>query len=95
MSDNVPSPVFSGSPRRYRRLALLLGIGSHALLYGGMVLIEWVWHGRAWIVGSGPIAFTAVSALLLTLLGYHSLMFVDAQYPPAARRSRHDRGPSP
>jgi hypothetical protein len=86
MSESTTSPAFSGSPRRYRRLAWLLGVGSHLLLYGGMVLIEFVWRGRDWILGAGPIAFTVVSALLLTLLSYHSLMFVDGQYQGARRR---------
>lgn len=94
MNDRPAPLAFSGSPQRYRRLALLLGIGSHALLYGGMVLIEFTWHARDWILGDGPITFTVVSALLLTLLSYHSLMFVDAQYPSAARRpTTHSKPP--
>lgn len=95
MNDDPAPPAFSGSPQRYRRLAWLLGIGSHALLYGGMVLIEFAWHGRDWILDAGPITFTIVSALLLTLLSYCSLMFVDAQYESAMHRpSAHtDRKP--
>ena len=47
--------MFSGTPRRYRRLAWLLALATHCYLYLGLVLIEYVWHGRTWIFGTGFI----------------------------------------
>lgn len=73
-------PAFSGTPRRYRRIAALLAIGTHAFLYGGLLLMEYGWHGRDWLLGAKPIAFTLMSMLLFAQLCHRSLMFVDARY---------------
>lgn len=73
-------PPFSGTPRKYQRIAWLLAISTHAFLYGGLLLIEYGWHGRDWLLGAKPIAFTLVSTLLFAQLCYRALMVVDAQY---------------
>src|SRR3546814_10190615 len=59
MDDKADSPdappMFSGTPRKYRRIAWLLAISTHAFLYGGLLLIEYVWRGRAWLqIGRAP-----------------------------------------
>src|SRR3546814_4564791 len=59
MDDKADSPdappMFSGTPRKYRRIAWLLAISTHAFLYGGLLLIEYVWRGRDWLLGAKPI----------------------------------------
>src|SRR3546814_16342032 len=77
MDDKADSPdappMFSGTPRKYRRIAWLLAISPHAFLYGGLLLIESVWRGRAWLLGAQPIVFTVFSMLLFAQLCPRSL----------------------
>src|SRR3546814_18221424 len=89
MDDKADSPdappMFSGTPRKYRRIAWLLAISTHAFLYGGLLLIEYVWRGRDWLLGAKPIVFTVFSMLLFARLCHRSLMYVDTQYGRGSR----------
>jgi hypothetical protein len=76
---------FSGSVARYRKLAWLCGLGTHAYLYLGMYLVEYVWHDRAWIARWPAIVGTCVSALLFTRLCYVSFMSGDARWGTGSR----------
>jgi hypothetical protein len=79
------SREFSGNPARYRKLAWLCGLGTHAYLYLGMFLVEYVWHDRSWILRWPALAVTLVSALLFTRLSYVSFMTSDARWGSGSR----------
>ena len=76
---------FSGTVARYRALAWWCGLGTHAYLYLGMFLVEYVWHGRTWILGWPALATTCGSALLFTRLCYVSFMTGDARWGRGSR----------
>lgn len=70
---------FSGSPKQYLKIAFAIGIGTHSWLYGGLFVIEYLWHGRDWIIDWKPIAITVLSAAFLTRHSYQSIMGLDSR----------------
>lgn len=70
---------FAGSPKQYLKIAFAIGIGTHVWLYGGLLVIEYLWHGRDWIIGWKPIVITLASAAFLTRHCYQSIMGLDSQ----------------
>lgn len=73
-------PPFSGTTRRYTRYALILAFITHAYLYVGMVLVEYVWHGRTWIFGVRPIVTLCSMMVLFALFCRSQWLKLDARH---------------
>ncbi len=73
-------PPFSGTPQRYWRVAVAMGVLSHAYLYFGLLLIEYVWWGRDWMLQGPAIVTTLGSALALTVFAYVAMMYLDVRW---------------
>ena len=78
-------PSFSGTPRRYTRLAWLIAFATHAYLYLGMVLIEYVWHGRTWVFGVRPIVTISCMMVFFALFCRSQWLRLDARHGMGGR----------
>lgn len=76
---------FSGTPKRYLKLAFLLGFGSHILIYSGLFVVEYLWHSRDWIIGWKMLLVAFLSAAFLTRHCYQSILGLDARRGKGSR----------
>ncbi|MDR3419260.1 MAG: hypothetical protein P4L83_24035 [Nevskia sp.] len=87
-----PAPAtFGGRPRHYLRISIGLGLGLPAYLYGGMVVIEYLIRGEAWILGWKPVVAAIVFAALYMRLSYRWMMDLDGQLGSGSRWSLPER----
>ena len=85
MSSETELPAFSGTPRRYMKVALAIGVLSHAWLYAGLYVVEHLWLGREWITRAPAVCGTVVSAGVLTVYAYIAIMNLDARWGTGSR----------
>lgn len=71
---------FSGTPARYRKVAIAVSVGIHAYLYLGMLFFHGYLGGGEWIFGWKPALFALVSCVLFARQAYRWIMRLDAQY---------------
>ena len=72
--------AFSGNPKRYFRLALLIPAGVCLWIYVGFVAAKWLFLGENWLhVWQLPASLVAIS-LFVSRMYYRSMMRLDAQY---------------
>lgn len=71
---------FSGSPARYRRIALWGSLGLHLYLFVGYWAIRTFLVGEAWPASWVTPALTVASSLWFAHFAYRYIMRLDAQY---------------
>lgn len=76
---------------RLRNIALLLGLGTHLYLYGGMVAIVYGWRGETWIFGWKIVTAATLSAVAISLYSYRSMKQLDARYGRGSRWQLSER----
>ncbi len=74
---NIP---FSGTPARYRRIAIGTTAALVVWLYGGLSAIQYLGYGQTWIFGWRPLFATAVFSVWFPWYFYRSMMRLDARY---------------
>jgi len=71
---------FPGNPRLYKRIAVGIAVGLLVWLYGGLMLIRYLWDGDTslldWKIALGAVVFTAWYARF----AYRWMMRADSQY---------------
>lgn len=78
--DEIVSPPFSGTPKRYLRISVFLAIAIHLWLYCGFSSIKYFLYGETWMFGIKPVLLTLTSTLLFARFCYLWIMRLDAQY---------------
>lgn len=91
MNTETKLPAFSGTPQRYRKVALAIGVFSHAWLYAGLYVVEHLLLGREWIVQWPAIGGALLSATLLTVYAYIAIMDLDARWGTGSRWKLSER----
>ena len=71
---------FPGNPTFYKRFAIYSTIGLYIWLFGGLVLIQYFWAGKTWLLGWKPVIFSILFALWYGRTAYKWMMRLDAQY---------------
>ncbi len=70
---------FSGSPKKYKKIAVVGSIILNTYLYLGMVGLIYVLNDQDWILGWKPISIATVFAILFARIAYGWIMKLDAQ----------------
>jgi len=71
---------FPGNPKLYLRIAVLSTIALVVWLYGGTVLIQYLWSGKTSLLGWKIMLAVAVFALWYGRFAYRWMMRLDGQY---------------
>jgi uncharacterized membrane protein YesL len=71
---------FPGNPKLYKRIVIATTIGLFVWLYGGVVLVQYLWNGETalldWKVALGAVLF----ALWYARFAFRWMMRADSQY---------------
>lgn len=70
---------FSGTPEKYKKIAVLGSIILNTYLYLGMVGLVYGLNDQDWILGWKPIVITVVFAVLFARIAYAWILKLDAQ----------------
>lgn len=71
---------FSGTPKKYLRIAVGGSIALNLYLYLGMVGILYYGHDQAWILGWKPILVAVLFTVIFARIAYRWIMRLDAQF---------------
>jgi len=71
---------FPGNPKLYLRIAVLSTIALVVWLYGGTVLIQYLWSGKTTLLGWKVMLAVIVFALWYGRFAYRWMMRLDGQY---------------
>jgi len=70
---------FSGTPAKYKQIAVVGSFVLNTYLYLGMVGLVYGLNGNDWILGWKPILFTLVWSFLFSKIAFGWIMKLDAQ----------------
>ena len=71
---------FSGTPKKYLRIAIIFSIVLNSYLYFGLALVLYWHNGQTWMFGWKPILITVLFAVFFARVGYRWMMRLDAQF---------------
>lgn len=74
------TPPFSGNPRLYLRIAAISTVALVVWLYGGTVLIQYLWSGKTTLLAWKPMLAVAIFAAWYGRFAYRWMMRLDGQY---------------
>ena len=71
---------FSGTPKKYRRFAIISSLVINLYLYFGLAAVVYLHEGATWVFSLKPTLVVVVFAALYARIAYRWMMRLDAQY---------------
>jgi hypothetical protein len=71
---------FPGTPRLYKRIAVSMAVGLLIWLYGGLVLVRYLWNGDTHLLSWKVALFAVLFAAWYARFAYRWMMRADGQF---------------
>ena len=71
---------FSGTPKKYLRMSIILSLALNSFLYLGMVFLQYGLNDKNWILGWMPLLIAVLFTIWFARASYRWIMRLDGQF---------------